>query len=123
MRCELIGAMTELRCFDPDRDPQAEAESTSDSVEGLRELPSLPSATEASEYEVPTRRAAAEAPAEDSEDESHELDGPGGLLAELESRQDDVIAQLDALETRVNEVLRDLGVRLDDSEDQAESVA
>lgn len=37
---------------------------------------------------------------------------PGGLLYELERRQDDVLAQLDALDAQVELILRGLGVRV-----------
>ena len=39
---------------------------------------------------------------------------PGQLLTELEQRQDDVLEQLDALDSQLQEVLRGLGVTLDD---------
>ncbi|MDE0866759.1 MAG: hypothetical protein OSA98_23520 [Rubripirellula sp.] len=39
---------------------------------------------------------------------------PGQLLTELEQRQDDVLEQLDALDNQLQEVLRGLGVTLDD---------
>lgn len=39
---------------------------------------------------------------------------PGQLLHELERRQDDVLSQLDELDARLSEVLRGLGVNLDD---------
>lgn len=37
-------------------------------------------------------------------------DAPGQLLADLERRQDDVLAQLDDLEAKLAEVLRGLNV-------------
>ncbi|MAI69840.1 MAG: hypothetical protein CMM01_02890 [Rhodopirellula sp.] len=43
---------------------------------------------------------------------------PGQLLNELEERQDDVLAQLDALDTQLQDVLRGLGVTLDDDLDE-----
>lgn len=49
-------------------------------------------------------------------DEADADDSPGGLLAELERRQDAVLLQLDALNDEVERVLKDLGVRLDDAE-------
>ncbi len=39
---------------------------------------------------------------------------PGQLLKELEQRQDDVLAQLDALDAKLEEVLRGLGVSVDE---------
>lgn len=39
---------------------------------------------------------------------------PGQLLTELEQRQDDVLEQLDALDNQLQEVLRGLGLTLDD---------
>ena len=39
---------------------------------------------------------------------------PGQLLKELEQRQDDVLAQLDALDAKLEEVLRGLGVTVDE---------
>ena len=39
---------------------------------------------------------------------------PGQLLKELEQRQDDVLAQLDALDAKLEEVLKGLGVTVDD---------
>ncbi|TWU16129.1 hypothetical protein [Allorhodopirellula heiligendammensis] len=41
---------------------------------------------------------------------------PGQLLAELEQRQDDVLAQLDDLENKLRDVLRGLNVEVDDVE-------
>jgi hypothetical protein len=38
---------------------------------------------------------------------------PGQLLRELEQRQDDVLQQLDALDSQLQEVLKGLGVTLD----------
>lgn len=35
---------------------------------------------------------------------------PGSLLGELDRRQDDVLAQLDDLQAKIDEVLGDLGV-------------
>ncbi len=43
---------------------------------------------------------------------------PGQLLNELEQRQDDVLEQLDALDTQLQEVLRGLGVTLEDDLDE-----
>ncbi|MGI9467099.1 MAG: hypothetical protein ACR2OA_08265 [Rubripirellula sp.] len=43
---------------------------------------------------------------------------PGQLLNELEQRQDDVLEQLDALDTHLQEVLRGLGVTLEDDLDE-----
>lgn len=43
----------------------------------------------------------------------------GQLLYDLERRQDEVIAQLDDLDAKLNEVLRGLGVSLDDDVDPA----
>lgn len=42
---------------------------------------------------------------------------PGQLLQDLERRQDDVLAQLDDLDAKLTEVLRGLGVTLDDGGD------
>lgn len=42
---------------------------------------------------------------------------PGQLLEDLERRQDDVLAQLDDLDAKLTEVLRGLGVTLDDGGD------
>ncbi len=39
---------------------------------------------------------------------------PGQLLRDLERRQDDVLSQLDALDAKLNEVLRGLGVTPDE---------
>ena len=39
---------------------------------------------------------------------------PGQLLKELEQRQDDVLAQLDALDAKLEEVLKGLGVTVDE---------
>lgn len=41
---------------------------------------------------------------------------PGGLLYELERRQDDVLAQLDQLDAQVKELLSSLGVRSEENE-------
>lgn len=42
---------------------------------------------------------------------------PGRLLQELEARQDDVLEQLDALDAKLNEVLKGLGVTLEEEVD------
>jgi hypothetical protein len=42
---------------------------------------------------------------------------PGQLLRELEQRQDDVLKQLDDLDSRLREVLEGLGVTLEDEID------
>ncbi|TWU05582.1 hypothetical protein [Stieleria varia] len=39
---------------------------------------------------------------------------PGQLLAELEQRQDDVLAQLDALDAQLSEVLKGLEISVDE---------
>ena len=50
---------------------------------------------------------------------SHILDTePGQLLKELEQRQDDVLKQLDALDAKLEEVLKGLGVSVQDEVDQ-----
>lgn len=43
----------------------------------------------------------------------------GQLLYDLERRQDEVMAQLDDLDAKLSEVLRGLGVTLDDEIDTA----
>ena len=43
---------------------------------------------------------------------------PGQLLKELEQRQDDVLEQLDALDAKLEEVLKGLGVTAQDEIDQ-----
>lgn len=43
-------------------------------------------------------------------------DAPGHLLADLERRQDDVLAQLDDLEAKLAEVLRGLNVEVADDD-------
>ena len=43
---------------------------------------------------------------------------PGQLLNELEQRQDDVLEQLDALDSQLQELLRGLGVTLEDDLDE-----
>jgi len=46
---------------------------------------------------------------------SHTVDyEPGHLLDELERRQDEVLLELDALDAKLTEVLRGLGVSLDE---------
>lgn len=42
---------------------------------------------------------------------------PGQLLRELEQRQDEVLKQLDDLDSRLREVLEGLGVTMDDEID------
>ena len=42
---------------------------------------------------------------------------PGQLLKELEQRQDDVLQQLDDLDSRLREVLEGLGVTMEDDID------
>lgn len=44
------------------------------------------------------------------------------LLADLESRQDHVLAELDLLNNRIEDVLRELGVTLDGSDEEVEKV-
>jgi hypothetical protein len=44
---------------------------------------------------------------------------PGQLLSELERRQDEVLSELDALDAKLKEVLRGLGVSLDNELDTA----
>lgn len=44
---------------------------------------------------------------------------PGGLLQELEARQDDLLAQLDGLNAKVEAVLLQLGIRLDEPQELA----
>ena len=44
---------------------------------------------------------------------------PGGLLQELEARQDDVLSQLDSLNAKVEAVLLQLGIRLDEPSDHS----
>ena len=46
-------------------------------------------------------------------------EAPGHLLDELERRQDDVLAQLDDLDAKINEVLKGLGASVDDDENGA----
>lgn len=43
-------------------------------------------------------------------------DAPGQLLADLERRQDDVLAQLDDLEAKLADVLKGLNVDVSESE-------
>lgn len=45
-----------------------------------------------------------------------EDDAPGQLLADLERRQDDVLAQLDDLEAKLADVLKGLNVDVSDGE-------
>lgn len=56
-------------------------------------------------------------PDQDSQDEA------GGLLAQLEARQDEVLEALEKLDRQICDVLRDCGVTLegDESDDSAES--
>jgi hypothetical protein len=50
--------------------------------------------------------------------ESGNRDEAGSLLADLERRQDDVLAQLDLLDRQVADLLRGLGVTLTEGEDE-----
>ena len=43
---------------------------------------------------------------------------PGQLLKELEQRQDEVLEQLDDLDVQLQDVLKGLGVTLDENADQ-----
>ena len=43
---------------------------------------------------------------------------PGQLLTDLEQRQDDVLDQLDQLDAQLSEVLKSLGVGLDEDSDE-----
>ena len=47
---------------------------------------------------------------------------PGHLLKELEQRQDEVLEQLDDLDAKLTEVLRGLGVTLDETAETEELV-
>lgn len=44
---------------------------------------------------------------------------PGQLLHELEERQDEVLVELDRLDAKLQEVLRGLGVSVDEECDEA----
>ena len=75
--------------------------------------------------DVPPLRLA-ETPGETDEYDEDDLaeaepdaESPGGLLRELEKRQDDVLEKLDLLNARIEAVLLDLGVRLDENVDVA----
>ena len=50
--------------------------------------------------------------------ETENRDEAGSLLADLERRQDDVLAQLDLLDRQVADLLRGLGVTLTDGENE-----
>ena len=54
-------------------------------------------------------------PAPTSHASEHE---PGQLLKELEQRQDEVLAQLDDLDAKLQEVLQGLGISVEDEVDQ-----
>ncbi len=43
---------------------------------------------------------------------------PGQLLNDLEKRQDEVLEELDALDTKLQEVLKGLGVTLEDETEE-----
>ena len=45
---------------------------------------------------------------------------PGQLLKDLEQRQDDVLAQLDDLDAKLNEVLKGLGATMEGDADETE---
>ncbi|SMP70383.1 hypothetical protein SAMN06265222_11333 [Neorhodopirellula lusitana] len=45
-----------------------------------------------------------------------EVDAPGQLLADLERRQDEVLAQLDDLEAKLADVLKGLNVETEEAE-------
>ena len=49
----------------------------------------------------------------------HVAQEPGQLLSELEQRQDEVLGELDALDAKLTEVLRGLGVTIEDESEEA----
>ncbi len=126
--------MSHLKCFSPDDDagqPSQSAPQDTDSAEQLLDeeqslelevVESLSELTaEVQQATQPESQLAGQLELEiaDAADEAEGVDGedsPGGLLAELERRQDAVLLQLDALNDEVERVLKDLGVRLDDAE-------
>lgn len=136
--------MSHLKCFSPDDDAQQPSElapQENDSaeqildaeqmleeeqmleqevVESLSELAAdVQQATQPEPQLEPQPAGQLELEIADEADETDEADAddsPGGLLAELERRQDAVLLQLDALNDEVERVLKDLGVRLDDAE-------
>lgn len=132
--------MTDLRFYDPDADESGAAEDLAAAQPESQEREFVDSEAEVGveaglpgdqtrgnqtpgdrgeSVDVPV--AGPDLEALDAEDD--ELDGdddstPGGLLAELERRQDEVLLELDRLNDQVEDVLRSLGVRLDgDPED------
>ncbi|XZE55686.1 hypothetical protein SH139x_001708 [Planctomycetaceae bacterium SH139] len=127
--------MSHLKCFSPDDDAQQfpelgpqENDSTEqmldedqllehEVVESLSELAAeVQQATQSEPQSDPQLAGHLELEIADDADETDADDSPGGLLAELERRQDAVLLQLDALNDEVERVLKDLGVRLDDAE-------
>ncbi|QDS93103.1 hypothetical protein FF011L_18580 [Roseimaritima multifibrata] len=50
-----------------------------------------------------------------SSPETNSSSAPGGLLEELERRQDEVLAQIDELDAKVSALLKEMGVTETDS--------
>lgn len=50
-----------------------------------------------------------------SSSETNSSSAPGGLLEELERRQDEVLAQIDELDAKVSALLKEMGVTETDS--------
>lgn len=134
--------MTDLRFYDPDaddssavEDPVAEDPAAVDRAAGEHESHERDACDAEAETAVeaalpeglapPDRAASVDVPVDEFDAEDDELDGddnstPGGLLAELERRQNEVLLELDRLNDQVEDVLRSLGVRLDGDPEEAE---
>lgn len=130
--------MSQLKCFSPDddaRQPSELAPQENDSAEQMLDAEQMLEqevVESLSELAAEVQQATQPEPQPESQpagqlelkiaaeiaetDEADADDSPGGLLAELERRQDAVLLQLDALNDEVERVLKDLGVRLDDAD-------
>lgn len=132
--------MTDLRFYDPDAEESGAPEGLAAAQPESQEREFVDSEAEAGvEAGLPEDQVLGDqgdsvevfvgGPAVEALDaEDDELDGddestPGGLLAELERRQDEVLLELDRLNDQVEEVLRSLGVRLDGDPEDAEAEA
>jgi hypothetical protein len=101
--------MVQLRRYPPLE--ESESEALADTIESGDAEPTEECATAVdAESDQQT-----DEPTELSIAESGDDDAPGGLLGELERRQDDVLRQLDELNERIEAVLVGLGVRLDEN--------
>jgi hypothetical protein len=112
--------MSELRCFvpEPDDDPEHSAPGGQDAIGDEPQRSGGPEREESLLVGAGAGNGDEESPrcGADESDCGEDDEAPGGLLAELEQRQEVVLAELDALNAKIEGVLRSLGVRLEGEE-------